>query len=83
MSMTASDIEEHIKLLSLEGKMALLKTLLREIESHQPSGTILDVRTILTLEALEDIEAGRLIDHADVKAWAESLGTANPLPLPK
>jgi predicted transcriptional regulator len=27
-------------------------------------------RHALTLEALEDVEAGRVIDHADVEAWA-------------
>lgn len=36
----------------------------------------------LTLEALADVEAGRLIDHQAVVAWAESLGTDDPLPPP-
>jgi predicted transcriptional regulator len=36
----------------------------------------------LTLEGLADVDAGRLIDHARVLAWAESLGTDNPLPPP-
>lgn len=33
----------------------------------------------LTLEALADVDAGRLIDHQSVVAWAEGLGTDNPL----
>lgn len=33
----------------------------------------------LTLEALDDVEAGRLIDHASMRAWADSLGTEKPL----
>jgi predicted transcriptional regulator len=37
----------------------------------------------LTLEALADVDAGRLIDHGAVAAWAESLGTDSPLPEPK
>ena len=37
----------------------------------------------LTLEALEDVDAGRVIDHQAVRAWAESLGTDNPLPPPE
>ena len=37
----------------------------------------------LTLEALADVVAGQVIDHADVKAWAESLGTAKPLSVPQ
>ena len=36
----------------------------------------------LTLEALADVDAGRVIDHQAVQAWADSLGTAKPLPPP-
>jgi predicted transcriptional regulator len=36
----------------------------------------------LTLEALADVDAGRLIDHRAVQAWAASLGTNEPLPPP-
>lgn len=39
-------------------------------------------RRQMTLEALVDVDAGRTIDHKRVKAWAESLGTDKPLPLP-
>ncbi|RTM07070.1 MAG: ribbon-helix-helix protein, CopG family [Hyphomicrobiales bacterium] len=37
----------------------------------------------LTLEALADVDAGRVIDHQAVQAWADSLGTEKPLPLPR
>jgi predicted transcriptional regulator len=40
-------------------------------------------RRRLTLEALNDVEVGRIIDHQAVQAWAESLDTDNPLPLPR
>jgi len=36
----------------------------------------------LTREALADVDAGRLISHQAVLAWAESLDTDQPLPLP-
>jgi predicted transcriptional regulator len=36
----------------------------------------------MTLEGLADVDAGRVIDHELVRAWAESLGSANPLPKP-
>jgi hypothetical protein len=36
-----------------------------------------DVRT------LEDVKAGRVIEHHAVQAWANSLSTGNPLPLPR
>jgi predicted transcriptional regulator len=30
-------------------------------------------RRRLTLEALADVDAGRVLDHAEVRAWADSL----------
>jgi predicted transcriptional regulator len=36
----------------------------------------------LTLEALADVDAGRLIDHRAVVAWADSLADDKPLPPP-
>jgi predicted transcriptional regulator len=39
-------------------------------------------RRQLTLEALADVDAGRVIDHQAVQAWAKSLDTDEPLPLP-
>lgn len=40
-------------------------------------------RRRLTLEALADVDAGRVIDHQAVQAWAESLDTDKPLPVPR
>lgn len=40
-------------------------------------------RQRLTLEALADVDAGRVIDHQAVQEWAESLGTDEPRPLPR
>jgi len=37
----------------------------------------------LTQEALADVDAGNVIDHQVVQAWAESLNTYSPLPTPK
>lgn len=39
-------------------------------------------RRRLTLEALADVDAGRVIDHQSVQAWADSLESDNPLPVP-
>lgn len=36
----------------------------------------------MTLEALADVDAGRVIDHQSIVAWADSLSTDNPLPPP-
>ena len=37
----------------------------------------------LTLESLASIDAGRVVDHSEIVAWAKSLETATPLPLPR
>jgi len=39
-------------------------------------------RSRLTREALADVDAGRVTDHQAVQAWADSLSTPNPLPVP-
>ncbi len=36
----------------------------------------------MTLEALADVDAGRVVDHTDVEAWGDRLGTDHPLPVP-
>ncbi len=40
-------------------------------------------RRRLTLEALADVDAGNVINHQAIQAWADSLDTDSPLPLPK
>lgn len=40
-------------------------------------------RRRMTLEALADVDAGRFIDHQAVQAWADSLDTDKPLPVPR
>lgn len=36
----------------------------------------------LTLEALAEVDAGRVIDHQEIQAWVDSLDTDHPLPAP-
>ena len=40
-------------------------------------------RSRLTREALADVDAGRVIDHQAVQAWADSLGTKKPMKPPR
>lgn len=40
-------------------------------------------RDRLTQEALADVDAGRVIDHQSVQAWADSLSTEQPLSVPR
>lgn len=39
-------------------------------------------RSRLTREAMADVDTGRVIDHQAVQAWADSLSTDTPLPVP-
>ncbi|MCL2161288.1 MAG: ribbon-helix-helix domain-containing protein [Betaproteobacteria bacterium] len=39
-------------------------------------------RDRLTLEALADVDANRVIDHQTIQTWADSLDTDEPLPAP-
>lgn len=73
MAMTVAEIEESIKSLSLTDKQRILDALSRELA---------DARRTMTLEALDDVDAGRFVDQQDVKKWADSLGTSKPLPRP-
>jgi predicted transcriptional regulator len=41
-----------------------------------------ETRDRLTQEALANVDAGLLIDHLAVQAWADSLGTERAQPLP-
>ena len=40
-------------------------------------------RSRLTKEALADVDSGQVIDHQAVQAWADSLGSDNPLDVPR
>ncbi|THF62052.1 CopG family ribbon-helix-helix protein [Pseudothauera rhizosphaerae] len=40
-------------------------------------------RERLTREALADVDAGLVVDHQAVQAWADSLSTEVPLPVPR
>lgn len=42
-----------------------------------------EIKERLTREAMADVDAGRVVDHRAVLAWAESLGTGFPLPPPR
>jgi len=53
-------------------KQALASWIAQEEERHR-----------LTLEALDDVDTGALIDHQAVQAWANSLNTKKPLPAPR
>ena len=53
-------------------KQALADWVEREEERHR-----------LTLEGLVDVDAGRVVEQAEVEAWAQSLGTDDALPVPK
>lgn len=41
-----------------------------------------DERDRLTREAMVDVDTGTVISHANVRAWADSLSSDQPLPRP-
>ena len=40
-------------------------------------------RRRMTLNAMADVEAGQIIDHQSVQAWADSLSTDKPMTTPR
>lgn len=52
-------------------KQALVAWVDQEEERHR-----------MTLEALQEVDAGQVIDHQAIQAWADSLATHQPLPPP-
>ena len=42
-----------------------------------------ELRRRMTLDAMADVDAGQVVDHQSVQAWADSLGTDQPLPVPR
>lgn len=42
-----------------------------------------ELRRRMTLDAMADVDAGQVIDHQAVQAWADSLSTDQPLPGPR
>lgn len=40
-------------------------------------------RSRMTRKALADVDTGLVIDHQAVQAWADSLSTDTPLPVPR
>ena len=42
-----------------------------------------EVRRRMTLEGMADVKTGQVIDHQAVQAWAESLSSDKPLPVPQ
>jgi hypothetical protein len=52
-------------------------------ELAQAKAEVQQERIHLTHEALDDVDAGRVIDHQAVQTWAASLSSSTPLPTPK
>jgi hypothetical protein len=64
------------------------KTDTREITAHVPVlmtdwNARADERDQLTQEALTNVDTGQVIDHQAVLAWADSLDSDRPLPVPR
>lgn len=53
------------------------------MEDHNELADQEGERDRLTLEALADVDARRVIEHEAVQAWLDSLATDSPLPAPR
>ena len=42
-----------------------------------------ELRHRMTLDAMADVDEGHVIDHQSVQAWADSLSSDQPLPVPR
>jgi len=85
--MTTKVITAHIPLLLAEKVDELAERLERSrgwIMKQALSAWIdqEEERSRLTREGLADVDAGHVIDHQAVQAWADSLGSDSPLPIP-
>lgn len=63
-----------------ETAAATQRRLAREADASDPNGA--ERRRARTLQGLADVDAGRLIDHEAIQAWADSLGTDHQGPAP-
>jgi len=57
---------------------SLQATVIRD-DAGDGSGDVKEERSRLTHEALDDVDAGRVIDHICVQTWADSLSIDIPL----
>ena len=77
------DIEKPLESLSKKldrSKSYLINQAIKEFIARQ---SLEDSRWQDTLEALESIKAGKLIDEEDVNAWLNSWGTNDRISAPK
>lgn len=51
--------------------------------AHVPLSLIREKRRRLTLEALADVDEGRVVDHRSIQAWANSFDGDAPVSLPR
>jgi predicted transcriptional regulator len=88
MSMTTKVLTAHVPL-SLAEKVDKLAARLERSRGwivKQALSAWIDQeeeRERLTIEALADVDNGRVIDHQAVQEWAESLSSERPLPVPR
>jgi len=75
-----TELAEKIDRMAMEFHCPVDEIVQSAIESWVSLG---EERHRLTLEALADVRAGRVVEHEAVRTWAESLGTDHPLPLPQ
>ncbi len=67
----------------LEHAMTAARALTEEDQDALARVVLDEAKRLVIMEGIADADAGKFIPHEDMKAWAESLGTDNELPLPQ
>jgi len=66
----------------LNQAVALAETFPDDVQEKVARQIMEEAKRLSILRGIADVEAGRVIPHEEMKAWAESLGTDNELPMP-
>ncbi len=65
----------------LDHAISTATTLNEEDQDRLAHVLLNEAKRLSILEGIADVEAGRVVPHNDVKAWLESWGTENELPI--
>ncbi len=81
--MAEADVLEH--LLAIRGDIAVIKGDIRELKNRLTGlqhGQATIIHHLATVRGMADARTGRVVSQDEVRVWANSLGTATPLPAP-
>jgi len=66
----------------LSQAIAVAETFPEDVQEKVARSIMEEAKRLSILKGIADADAGRLVPHEDMKAWAKSLGSDNELPMP-